>query len=226
MGKNFGGCAEMCHEDHPSSLYDKMTACLFDNFCVPIPFPMVDHCKTPKNTKPLGTKMLEGMWWTVRGYDKTADCEQCNFREWHPKPHSAVWSYGDNTGVVDKDGNNRNFTYFNDVLASQTEPKDSLVYHWGKEVGLGFKEEWWLLDETDDYKQIYYCATDQKINPGKQLVGGLILSKTPTLSANVDSDRITKIYKESAGLEFSNFCTNDNPCPTGPAKPPSATMVV
>mmetsp|Transcript_3533 Transcript_3533/g.5802 ORF Transcript_3533/g.5802 Transcript_3533/m.5802 type:complete len:280 (-) Transcript_3533:132-971(-) len=227
MGKNFGGCAQMCHQDHPSSVSDSMTACLFDNHCMPVPFPMVDHCKTPKSSKPIGTKMMQGLWWTVRGYDKISDCQACNFRQWLPKPNSSFWSYGDNTGVVDINGNYNNFTYFNDVRPSETDSKDSLVYHWGLEAGMNMKEEWWLLDETEEYKQIYYCTTDLKIAPGKQLEGGLILSKTKDVPTS-NAARIADIFKESAGLDYDAFCSNDNTCPVGPAKKTSesATMVI
>jgi hypothetical protein len=171
--------------------------------------------------------MMEGMWWTVRGYDKVADCQPCNFRQFIPKPNSSFWSYGDNTGVVDLAGNNRNFTYFNDVRPSEADSKDTLVYYWGSENGLGMKEEWWLLDETEEYKQIYYCTTDLIIAPGQQLEGGLILSKTKNVPTS-NAARISNIFKESAGLDYGAFCSNDNTCPVGPAKQgsESATLVV
>lgn len=90
---------------------------------------------------------------------------------------------------------------------------------------MSFKEEWWLLDDTPDYKQIYYCTTDLKIHPGKQLEGAVILSKAKQIPESA-SARIAEIYMSAVGLDYDAFCTNDNTCPTGPAASAQALEVV
>merc|ERR1719399_1540100 len=160
-----GGCVQACAMEKPSEAFDAISKCIFDNKCMDVPFPMKDHCKKPNNTKPIGMKILRGFWWNIYGHDKTADCQNCLWRSWEPEPSSSKWLYKDNTLVVDRDHRYVNFMYPNEWDGSQAELQDSVTFYWGAEHGLGFKEEWWLLDEAPEYKQVYYCTTDLKINP-------------------------------------------------------------
>merc|ERR1711904_40741 len=82
----------------------------------------------------------------------------------------------------------------------------------GLEVGMDMKEEWWLLDETDDYKQIYYCTTDQKVVPGNQLEGGLILSKTSMLIA------LRRSSKKMRVLTIANSAPTTTHAPQAPQR--------
>jgi len=219
----FGGCVQACTMQKPSDDFKAITKCIFDNKCVDsMPFPMTAHCKKPQNAKPIGLKNLEGLWWNVYGYDKTADCQKCQFRSWYPKPNSnKKWIYDDNTLVVD--GNNQyfNFTYPNECDASLYEPKDSMTFYWGEELGMGFKEEWWLLDESPQYMQVYYCLTDLKLHPGHQAEGGVILSRSKSIPESA-LPKIAEVYKPY--YDFSSLCKNDNSCPSGPAQSEAGSL--
>jgi len=216
-----GGCVQACAMQKPSEIFNKISKCIFDNKCIGVPFPMPGHCKKPNNSKPIGLKNLEGFWWNIYGHDKTGDCQSCLFRSWYPEANSSKWIYNDNTLVVDHRNQYFNFTYPNEWDASQYELQDSVTFYWGEEHGLGFKEQWWLLDETPDYMQVYYCATDIKIKPGQQIEGGVILSKSKQIPDGSLS-RIAEVYKPY--YDFSTFCKNDNTCPTGTA--PASQVIV
>jgi len=207
----FGGCVQACAMEKPSEAFNAIGKCVFDNRCAGVPFPMAGRCKKPNNTMPIDLNMFEGFWWNIYGHDKTGDCQRCHFRTWHQVPNSGKLEYGDNTLVVDHNNQYFNFTYIV-TLDSQVGPKNSWIFNWGMEHGLDFKEEWWLLDDTPEYKQIYYCATDMKINPGQQIEGGVVLSKSKEISGNV-LPRIAEVFKPY--YDFNRFCKNDNTCPTG-----------
>lgn len=216
-----GGCASLCLVSYPSDVSTALSACLNWNECLPLPFPMNDTCKTthpgavPFNMSDL---VADPEWWVLYGLNPTADCSVCQRRHIYPDPvNTSNWWY-DYSSLTQAE----NKSYFNYTLHTPLWPSeeqltsmDSWRWPWGQENGLPFVEEWWMLDDGEEYKQVYYCVTMPDRDPTLQLEGSIILATSPNLDLDDEAlARISLLYGDM-GVDFNTFCEVDNSCIPG-----------
>jgi len=176
----FVGCVGGCGVQYgPNDLYEEANNCTLLHHCSP------DGPKETCNPPPMADRvpiklkddLMDRDWWAVAGMSPLMDRSKCQRRRLSTRTNTTFFYEVDSLVPTPSIGM-QNWTLPQMLEYTPEQRSNSVLSSWKftyMKNALQFTEEWFILANTEEYLQVYYCLNTDSW--GNMAVGSLVLAR-------------------------------------------------
>ena len=197
-------CTFTCSESYMSPKIDDLMSCMFVEYecaALPPPDPINNAtCRDPTNyITEVDTSLLNGDWYTIRGFNPLYDCYDCAIQTWtQAEDGSVVYD-----ALFDMLAFNGTKIWPLKTMVGEDTTNPGILSLDGSENGLPDHQNWYVMHLTEDTFVSYYCGTVLTW----KFEGLLVMSRTT--SVNPADEPAIQAILDSLDMDASELCILD-----------------